>query len=68
MRVKFLEGAAGGGVAYYPGDVADIEDGLAKRWIAGGTCEPAKLTKSQLKRVAAQQNAVNDQRELAVGR
>lgn len=64
MKVKFLEGVAGTGVAYYPGDEADLPDGLAQRYIAQGTCAAVV---AKVKRTAKRETAAGAPRELAIG-
>ena len=40
MRIMFLVGVAGGWYAHAPGEVADVPQRDAERWIEAGVAEP----------------------------
>lgn len=52
MKIKFKVGIASEEWAYAPGQVAEVEDELAKKWIAGGEiAESAEPEKSEAPKV-----------------
>jgi hypothetical protein len=44
MRVRFLVDIASFDFGYHKGEVADVDDVLARAWCASGTAEPADVS------------------------